>query len=86
MPFISHIRDRTKDTNDGKTRKKAYASIGRSEGKERLLEIERESTSSHFVENSLWMRLWTCRKTAYGMNELLFFSRYASQLIWVKHL
>jgi hypothetical protein len=29
------------------------------EGKERVLEIERGSTRSHCVENSLWNRLWT---------------------------
>ena len=29
---------------------------------EKLLEIERESTRSHSVENSLWKRLWTCLK------------------------
>jgi hypothetical protein len=31
-------------------------------GKERILEIERGSTRSHGVRNSLWKRLWTCRK------------------------
>jgi hypothetical protein len=25
-------------------------------------ETERESTRSHYLENSLWKRLWTCRK------------------------
>ena len=35
-----------------------------------MLEIERGSTGSHCVENWLWKRLWTCRKTDYGMNEL----------------
>jgi hypothetical protein len=29
---------------------------------ERILEIERGSSRSHSVENSLWKRLWTCRK------------------------
>jgi len=27
----------------------------------------RGSTSSHCVENSLWKRLWSCRKTDCGM-------------------
>jgi hypothetical protein len=37
--------------------------------KENILEIERGSTRSHPVENSLWKRLRTCRKTDYRMNE-----------------
>jgi hypothetical protein len=32
-----------------------------------MLEIERGSTRSHFVENSLWKRLRACRKTDCGM-------------------
>jgi len=32
-----------------------------------LLEIERGSTRSHSVENSLWNGIWTCRKTDYLM-------------------
>jgi hypothetical protein len=35
------------------------------------LEIERGSTRSHPVENSLWKRLRTCCKTDYRMNEEL---------------
>jgi hypothetical protein len=38
---------------------------------ERVLEIERGSTISYSVENTLWMRLWTCRKTECGMNGYL---------------
>jgi hypothetical protein len=34
-----------------------------------LPETERGSTRSHSVENSLWKKLWTCRKTDYTMNE-----------------
>jgi hypothetical protein len=30
----------------------------------RILEVERGSNSSKFVENWLWKRLLTCRKTA----------------------
>jgi hypothetical protein len=33
-----------------------------------ILEIERGSTRSHPVENSLWKRLRTCLKTDYRMN------------------
>jgi hypothetical protein len=33
------------------------------------MEIEKGSTRSHSVENSLSKRLWTCRKAAYGMSE-----------------
>jgi len=36
------------------------------EGKERILENERGSGGSHSVEDSLWKRLWTCRKTDYS--------------------
>jgi hypothetical protein len=36
-------------------------------GKEKILEIESGSTRSHSMENSLWKRLRTCRKTDYGM-------------------
>jgi hypothetical protein len=32
-------------------------------------EIEKGSTRSHCVENSLWKGLRTCRKTDNGMNE-----------------
>jgi hypothetical protein len=37
--------------------------------KEKVLEIERGSTRSPSVENSFWKRLWTFRKTDYGINE-----------------
>ena len=30
---------------------------------------QRGSTRSHSLENSFWKRLWTCRKTDYGLNE-----------------
>jgi ABC-type tungstate transport system permease subunit len=36
---------------------------------ERVLEIERGSSRTHSMENSLWKRLWTCHKTDYGMEE-----------------
>ena len=34
-----------------------------------MLGIERESTRSLSVENWLWKRLWTCRKTDFEINE-----------------
>jgi hypothetical protein len=39
------------------------------ERNERKLGIKRGSTISRSVENSIWKRLWTYRKTDYGMNE-----------------
>jgi len=33
------------------------------------LEVESGSVRSHAVENSLWERLLTCRKTDYRMND-----------------
>jgi hypothetical protein len=38
-------------------------------GKEKIMEIERGSTRAHCVENSLWYRLWACRKTDTVKNE-----------------
>ena len=53
--------------SDGKTRKKTYEATGWGQRNERILEIERVSTRSQSLENSLWKRLWTCRKTDCGM-------------------
>jgi hypothetical protein len=33
--------------------------------KERILSFESGSSGSHYVESSLWKRLWTCHKTDY---------------------
>jgi hypothetical protein len=33
------------------------------------VEIERESTISHTEYDSIWNRLWICRKTDYGMHQ-----------------
>ena len=33
------------------------------------LEIERGSTRSTSVDNSLWNRQWNCREAEYGLNE-----------------
>jgi hypothetical protein len=33
--------------------------------KERILTSEEGSSRSHYVESSLWKRLWTCRETDY---------------------
>jgi hypothetical protein len=35
--------------------------------KERVLEIESRSTRFHFMGNSHWKSLWTCRRTDCGM-------------------
>ena len=35
-------------------------------GNEKKLEIERESKRSLSLENSVWKRVWTCRKTLHG--------------------
>ena len=39
------------------------------EGKESMLEIEKGSTGSHSVEDLIWKRLCTCRKTDYRVTE-----------------
>ena len=39
------------------------------ERKERMLEIEKASTGSHSVDDSIWKRLWTCRKKDYRVAE-----------------
>ena len=36
-------------------------------GENTILEIEKGNRRSHSLENSLWERLWTCRKTDYAM-------------------
>jgi len=38
-------------------------------GKEKILEPERGRIRSHLVENSIWKRLWTCRKIEYLMKD-----------------
>jgi hypothetical protein len=48
--------------------KKTAAATGRPSGHGKILEIERESITSHCVENSLWKRLWTYRKANYRTN------------------
>jgi hypothetical protein len=45
------------------------AATGRPQGKEAMLKFERGNTRSHSVENSLFNRLQTCRKTDYEMNK-----------------
>ena len=53
--------------------------------KERILSFEGGSCGSHYVESSLWKRLWTCRKTDYWMNEWIIYNlcfRYRSVWSW----
>jgi len=40
-------------------------------GKKRILEIERGSTRSQSVENSIWNRLGSCRMTNNTMSEFV---------------
>jgi len=44
-----------------------YAATGWNYGNEKILEIERGSTRTHTLENSLRQRLWTFRMTEYGL-------------------
>jgi hypothetical protein len=44
----------------GRRRKKLLDDL-----KERRLSFESGSSGSHYVESSLWKRLWTCRKRDY---------------------
>jgi hypothetical protein len=44
-------------------RKRHKKLLGDRNEKKRALGIKRGSARSHSVENSLWKRLWTCRKT-----------------------
>jgi hypothetical protein len=62
-------KDRGKHKSDGKTRMMTYVGSGWPQWNQRILVIERGSTRSHPVENSLWKRLRTCRKTDCRMNE-----------------
>jgi hypothetical protein len=38
-------------------------------GKEKIMEFERGNARSNSLENSLWKRPWTCRKTDYTEKE-----------------
>ena len=49
----------------GSRRKQLLGNLKKTRGCWKL----RESTLSHSLENWLWKRLWTCRKTAYRENE-----------------
>jgi hypothetical protein len=46
-----------------KTRKKTKKATGCPKEKERILSFEGGSSELHYVESSLWKRLWTCHKT-----------------------
>jgi hypothetical protein len=62
--LLKHVIEgkyRGKDRSRGKTRKKAQAATGLSIEKDRILKIERGSTRSYSVENSLWKKLRNCR-------------------------
>jgi len=38
----------------------------------KILEFESERARSHYLENSLWKRLWNSGKRDYGMNKAFF--------------
>jgi hypothetical protein len=72
-------KDIRKDRSDRKMGKKTSASTGWSYRRRRVPEIERGSASSHCVENC-GKRLWTCRKTDYGLIDftiLIYFWEFA---------
>jgi len=50
-------------------RKKTQAAAGWPYWKDSVLEVERGSSRSHSVKNSLWKRLWTSHTTGYVTNE-----------------
>jgi hypothetical protein len=54
----------------GRTRKPLLDDL---KEKKMILVIERGSTRSHCVENSLWKGLWSCNKTDYRMSKFLAF-------------
>ena len=47
----------------------------------RKLEVERGSSRWHLVENSLWKKLWNCRKTDCGKTVLMI--RYLGFSVWL---
>ena len=44
------------------------AATGRPWGKEKIVEFDRRSTSSHYLVSTLWKMLRTCHKTHYATN------------------
>ena len=64
--FLKHVAEVKKEQKteengrQGRRRKQLL-----DEGNKQILEIERRSTRSLFLENSHWQRLRTCRKTDY---------------------
>jgi hypothetical protein len=48
-------------------RKEAWAASRYPEGRNKILEHERGNTTSHSVENSLWICQWACCKTDYAV-------------------
>ena len=67
--FLKHVVERKIEGSIETTGRRIRGHKQLPLGKERILEIKRESTRSHSVENSLWKRQWTCRKTYNRMNE-----------------
>jgi hypothetical protein len=72
--WIGHILRRNcllKHVIEGKFEGRIEMTGRRGRRRKQLLDDlkEKRSTRSHLVENSLWKRLRTCRKTEYRMNE-----------------
>jgi hypothetical protein len=62
------LQERCKDRSDGKARKKTKQPLNDLEEKRRYW-ILKEEALDRTQENSLWKRLWTCRKTDNRMSE-----------------
>jgi len=66
--FLKHIIDGKidrKTAGTGRRGRKRKHILNDLKEKEKIVELERESTRSHPVMNFLWKSLWTCRKADY---------------------
>jgi hypothetical protein len=62
--LLKHVIDGKIDrkiAGKGRRGRKRKHVLDELKGKEKVVELERGSTKSHSVRNSLWKRLWTCR-------------------------
>jgi len=92
--WIGHILRRNcllKHVIEGKIKKRIYVTgIGERrrkhlpdelKGKTGYCKLEDEALErSHSIENSLWKRLWTCRKTNSRMNEWIYSMNYTKSV------
>jgi len=66
--FLKHVTEVKKERKiEGNKKQGRRRKQLPDEGNKQILETEIGSTRSLFLENSLWKRLWTCRKTDYVM-------------------